>query len=27
MIEEASGELGSVRRQLEELITDSGGPV
>ena len=26
MIEETSGELISVRRQLEELITDSGGP-
>jgi len=25
MIEEASGELGTVRRQLEELITNSGG--
>ena len=27
MIEETSGELSVVRRQLEELITDSGGPI
>jgi hypothetical protein len=27
MFEEASGELVSVRRQLEELITNSGGPI
>ena len=27
LIEEATGELASVRRQIEELVIDSGGPI